>query len=295
MMHSIIFPVLVSGALKTRRIVAKWLMALVVTTVTCGGADAKELPKWELGFGVFGMRLPDYRGSDEYRNYLFPLPYLVYRGERLQVDRRGASRLLFESKRAEIDISLGVTNPVNSSRNRAREGMPNLDPTVELGPRLRLIILERPSGGAKVTFELPVRAVFSVDFSDPGHNGWITNPLLNLDVRNVRGSGWNIGGQFGPVFGDRRYHASFYGVDPAFTRADRPAYEARSGYSGTHVSMALSKRFASTWVGGFVRAYSLHGASFEDSPLVRTRSALMLGVGIAYVFAVSDTKVDTDE
>lgn len=270
-------------------------MILLVMAVTSGGAFAKELPKWELGAGVFGMRLPDYRGSDEYRNYLFPLPYLVYRGERLQVDRRGASGLLFESKRAEIDISLGAANPVNSSRNRAREGMPNLDPTVELGPRLRLTVLEQPSGGAKVTFELPVRAVFGVDLSDPGYNGWVTNPLLNLDVRNVRGSGWNIGGQLGPVFGDRRYHAIFYGVDPVFARADRSAYSARGGYSGTHISMAVSKRFASTWVGGFVRAYSLHGASFEDSPLVRTRSAVMLGVGIAYIFAVSDTKVDADE
>ncbi len=285
-----------SASVWRRFVVLRRIILISIAVAPMAGvAHAKVLPKWELGAGVLGMRLPDYRGSDEYRSYLFPLPYIVYRGERLQVDRRGASGLLFESKNAEIDISANATNPASSHRNRAREGMPDLDPTVELGPRLRLTILERPARGTKLTVEFPVRAVFGVDFSDPGYNGWVANPLINLDVRDVRGSGWSIGTQVGPVFADRRYHGHFYGVKSAYARADRPAYSARGGYSGTQISLGVSKRYASTWVGGFVRAYSLHGAVFEDSPLVRTRSSVLVGFGIAYVFAVSGTKVDVDE
>ncbi|MFN0304297.1 MAG: MipA/OmpV family protein [Burkholderiales bacterium] len=274
-------------------------MAFLVVAIAAFAAPpvgiAAELPKWELGAGVFAMRLPDYRGSDEYRNYLLPLPYVVYRGERLQLDRRGATGILFESKRVELDISANATNPARSDRNQAREGMRDLDPTVELGPRLRLNILETPSRSTKLTLELPLRAVFALDFPRARYIGWNMNPVLNLDLRNVWGSGWNVGTQAGPVYGDRRYHAYYYEVDSPYARPDRPAYGARAGYSGTQLSIGVSKRFTSTWVGAFVRAYALHGAAFEDSPLVRSHSAILAGVGVAYIFAVSGDKVDAEE
>ncbi len=255
---------------------------------------AAELPKWELGAGVFAMRLPDYRGSDEYRNYFIPLPYVIYRGERVQLDRRGATGILFESKRVELDVSANAANPVRSDRNQARAGMRDLDPTLELGPRLRLTILESPSRGVKLNFELPLRAVFALDLPSARYIGWNVNPVLNLDLRNVWGSGWNVGTQAGPVYGDRRYHAYYYEVETPYARPDRPAYGARAGYSGTQLSIGVSKRFTSTWVGGFVRAYSLGGAAFEDSPLVRSHSAILAGVGFAYIFAVSGEKVDAE-
>ena len=47
-------------------------------------------PLWELGVGVAGLRLPDYRGSDQSRGYVLPLPYIVYRGTWLKADRDGA-------------------------------------------------------------------------------------------------------------------------------------------------------------------------------------------------------------
>jgi MipA family protein len=269
-------------------------MAALVVAIYSGGLLGKELPKWELGMGVGGMRLPDYRGSDEYRNYPLPLPYVIYRGERLQLDRRGATGILFESDRLELDISASAANPVRSSRNRAREGMPDLDPTVELGPRLRYTILESPRKDLKVSVELPVRAIFALD-STFTHRGWIVNPMVNLDLRDVRGSGWNFGAQAGPVYGDARYHGYYYDVATPYARPDRPVYSAPAGYSGTHFSAALSKRYASTWVGGFVRAYTLHGAAFEGSPLVRARTALLVGVGFAYIFATSSTMVEADE
>jgi MipA family protein len=287
----------VDRPLRPDKQVARWdvvTVAAVVLLFGCSGLHGKELPKWEVGMGVGGMRLPDYRGSDEYRNYPLPLPYVIYRGERLQLDRRGATGVLFESDRLELDVSASAANPVRSGRNRAREGMPGLDPTVEFGPRLRYTMLESATKDLKVSVELPVRAIFSLD-STFAHRGWIANPTVNLDVRNVGGSGWNFGTQAGPVYGDRRYHGYFYDVAAPYARPDRPAYRANAGYSGAHLSAALSKRYASTWVGGFMRAYTLHGAAFEGSPLVRTRTALLVGVGFAYIFATSSTLVLADE
>jgi MipA family protein len=256
---------------------------------------AKELPQWEFGAGVAPLYLPDYRGSNEYRGYLLPLPYVIYRGERFQFDRRGATGVLFESDRVELDLSANAANPSRGGKNQARSGMPDLKPTVELGPRLRVTLSQNETRTRRLTLELPVRAVFAVDFPRVDSAGLIFNPVLNLDLRDIAASGWNLGLQTGPVFGDRRYHSYYYAVDTPFARTDRPAYSARAGYGGTHFTIGASKRFKTTWFGAFVRTYALHGAVFDDSPLVKTRTAVLAGVGIAYVFAESSKRVEADE
>ena len=54
-------------------------------------AHAEPLPLWELGAGAAVVSFPDYRGSDRQRSYLLPLPYVVYRGDVLQIDRESAA------------------------------------------------------------------------------------------------------------------------------------------------------------------------------------------------------------
>jgi len=46
-------------------------------------SSAAQFPLWEAGLGATVLRFSDYRGSDEFRSYLFPLPYFIYRGERI--------------------------------------------------------------------------------------------------------------------------------------------------------------------------------------------------------------------
>ena len=42
----------------------------------------------------------------------------------------------FDSDRVELSLSLAASPPVSSDRVKAREGMPDLQPTVEIGPSL---------------------------------------------------------------------------------------------------------------------------------------------------------------
>ena len=67
-----------------------WLLASLAALLWAAAAPAlAELrPEWEFGLGATGLTLPDYRGSDESRDYLLPFPYLIYRGEHLRVDRQ---------------------------------------------------------------------------------------------------------------------------------------------------------------------------------------------------------------
>lgn len=272
------------------------LLAWVAATLPLAASAQEARPQWELGLGAAALRLPDYRGSDESRNYLYPIPYLVYRGERLRVDRQGARALLFESDRLELDFSAYATPPVDSSKNRARQGMPDLDPTVEAGPQLNYTLARDREREWRFDVRFPVRAVLATDLRSTQQAGFTFYPHLNFGFRpQVLGGKWNVGLQAGPLFATREYHRYFYGVDPQFATASRPAYEARGGYSGVLALASLSRRVGKMWVGAFVRYDSLNGAVFENSPLVKRDSSLMAGIAFAWVFAESDRRVESKE
>lgn len=240
--------------------------------------------------------LPDYRGSDESRVYALPIPYLIYRGETLKVDRQKVRGLLYSSEIVELDLSVSGSAPVRSRDNRAREGMPDLDPTLEIGPSLNVFLYRSMSGKLGVELRLPLRAVESFDSRSVRHEGWLFHPHLNVDLKGVLpGPGWNLGLLAGPVFGSRAYHDYFYGVRPELARADRPAFEAKGGYSGMQFVAALSKRFQSYWVGGFIKADNLQDAAFIDSPLIKRKYAIAGGVALAWVFAQSSAMVESRE
>ena len=248
-------------------------------------------PLWELGIGVAALQFPDYRGSDETGTYLLPLPYVVYRGQFLRADREGARAVLVDADRFEVELSVSASVPTRSRSNAARNGMPDLPPSFEVGPKLNVALWRSADRQAKLELRLPVRAVFTVERS-PRSVGTTFSPNLSLDlVRN----GWNIGLQTGPLYGDRRRHEHIYGVDPVFATAQRPAYRAGGGYAGWQALASTSRRFAGTWVGAFVRYDSLRGATFAASPLVRRDHALTMGVGVAWVFASSSVLVASDD
>ena len=76
--------------------------ALLLAGGQASSVRAEPLPQWEFGLGATAFTLPDYRGSDERRGYVFPLPFLVYRGESVRVDRQGVRGIFFESDRVQL-------------------------------------------------------------------------------------------------------------------------------------------------------------------------------------------------
>jgi outer membrane scaffolding protein for murein synthesis (MipA/OmpV family) len=245
--------------------------------------STERAPLWELGFGLAALQVPDYRGADERSGFVLPLPYVVYRGEFLRADRSGARAVLVDVERVEVDLSVSGSVPTRSRDNAARTGMPDLAPTVELGPNVNVLLWRAEDRRAKLDLRLPLRAVLTIERS-PDMAGAVFTPNLNLDVR---AGAWNLGLLTGPLFGDRRHHQRLYGVDPAFATPTRPAYTARRGYGGWQALVAASRRFDRFWFGAFVRYDNLAGARFDDSPLVRRRHALGAGFGVVWVFATS--------
>jgi outer membrane protein len=263
--------------------------------VSLCGAD--ELPLWEAGLGFTGLSLPDYRGSNEQRDYLLPLPYIVYRGDIFKLDRKGMRGLLFQSDRLELNISADGGVPVRSGRNSTRTNMPNLDPTLQIGPSLDVCLVRDCEAGQSVQIRFPVRAVMATDLSRIHGIGFVANPQLNVDFKNIgSGKGWNFGFALGPIFATEQYHDYFYQVSPQYAiPVVRPSYDAQAGYSGSLIVMALSKRFDHVWFITFVRYDDLTGAVFADSPLVKTMHSYMAGFGFAWVFSQSSTLVHASQ
>jgi outer membrane protein len=267
-------------------------LLIPVLLFACRGAYAQEeLPAWEAGMGVAVLNIPDYRGSDRQRTYVLPLPYLIYRGETVKVDKEGAHADLFKSDTVKLDLSLNAGPPAKSSDDGARAGMPDIDPTLEVGPVLKVLLSANHDRSRILSLRLPVRGVVATNFRHSKAIGWVFSPNLNYDVFDFPAAGWNFGTAAGPVFASERYHDYYYEVAQQYATATRPAYDAKGGYSGAQFTMALSRRYPKFWVGAFLRYDDLHGAVFEDSPLIRKKSSLMYGAGIAWVFAKSSQMV----
>ena len=250
-------------------------------------------PLWELGLGVAAVRFPDYRGSDQSSTYALPLPFVAYRGKFLRADRDGARAILFASHRVVVDLSLSASVPTRSKGSDARQGMPDLSGTFEIGPNLNVELWQSADRQFKLDLRLPLREAITLQHL-PRAIGVTFSPNLNLDVRNFAGH-WNLGMLAGPLYSDRRYHEHFYGVAPEFATATRAAYNAPGGYAGWRAVTAFSRRLGSAWLGGFVRYDDLHGAAFETSPLVRGERSFTAGFGVSWIFAVSSQRVVTDD
>jgi len=141
------------------------LRVIVVCAGAAGGAAAEQLPLWEAGLGATVISFPHYRGSDERRAWVLPFPYVVYRGEFLQADEKRMRGLFFKTERAELDVSVSGTPPVDSNENDARRGMPDLDATLEIGPSLNFLLARSDDRKTRLELRLPVRAVLATDFT----------------------------------------------------------------------------------------------------------------------------------
>jgi hypothetical protein len=145
------------------------------------GAAAQEKPLWEIGLGVSALQLPAYRGASETRTDVLPIPYLVYRGDHFKADKDGVRGVLFDSDMFEVNLSLAASPPVNSRDVKVRDGMPDLNSSLELGPSIDIKLWQSSGHDAKLKLFLPVRAAMTLE-RDPKFIGWQFTPRLNLNL-----------------------------------------------------------------------------------------------------------------
>jgi outer membrane scaffolding protein for murein synthesis (MipA/OmpV family) len=243
-------------------------------------AVASQAPaKLEVGVALASQYLADYRGSSEYQTQAIPVPIILYRGERIKIDRRGMRGDIFSTSRFELNVSGEASLNGGSKENELRQGMPELDSAFEFGPSLN-VLLGGESFQDGISLRIPLRAVFTVDSSSVDYIGYIANPKLTFRKDNI-GMGWRYSANVGGLFGSEKYHDYYYSVDEAFQTELRPSYAAKAGFSGWYFKTGLSRRYQSWFVGVSLRYDNLSGAKFEDSPLVETEDYFSLSLAFA--------------
>ena len=181
-----------------------------------------------------------------------------------------------------MDVSFYGSVPVKASNNTAREGMPDLDPTFEIGPAIIINILENKEDKYKLNLTLPVRAVFSTNFSSVSREGWVFGPRINFEKDDIiPQTGLDFGISAGPMFADSGYHAYFYTVEPAYATAfhARPIQPV-GAIAVPRLTVGLSKAYKQFIFNTFVSADFLQGAVFENSPLVKRSTSFMTGISL---------------
>lgn len=251
-------------------------------------ARAGELPLWELGLGLTALTWPAYPGTDKRRYFAIPFPYLVYRGDVLRADGDRIRGLFFGTDRVELDISGAGTPSVRSRDVPAREGMPDLDISFELGPSLQFHAVQAERH--RLTAALNLRALVSTDIPRMRYRGLMLNPLLEWEYR------WRPGVQVGSMLhvrlADSGYHDFFYGVDAEHVTDDRPAYAGQRGYNGTSLALFTDLQPGRGWRLRVVADYrSLHGTAFRDSPLVNRRHGVFVHLMVSRVLLRSARSV----
>jgi outer membrane scaffolding protein for murein synthesis (MipA/OmpV family) len=247
---------------------------------------------WELGIGVGSLSTPHYRGSKSEANVALPFPYVIYRGDILQVDNdEGIRGELFENEDIRFDLSLAGSVPVPDTDTGARSGMPGLDPLIEVGAELNATLWRASERDHRFSVVVPLRMVYSVGNPLFEFQGLTLSPYLDYRIRQQDETMLaSYGVSIGPIYATNLYHEYFYEVTSEFATPARPAYDAHGGYGGSRITLSAKWHFKKFMIGVFARYDTLDGAVFEDSPLVETNDYFIVGTVFAWILNKSDNR-----
>lgn len=226
-------------------------------------------PLWEAGVAVIGANSADYpaAGTRRWRGAVAPI--IIYRGERLRADGEGVRGRLINTGRFELDLSAAAG--FNARSNAAREGMPDLDYTFELGPQA---IYRVPlDNGQQVSAHLKARAVVSTDGRHTKGRGMVVEQEFRWQRRGWPDAASQVqaGVQF--TWGSEKLHDYFYQVEPSQATAVRPAYDAKAGYFGSALRAGMVRRLSPSLSLSVGTRVDFHGgAANEASPLFQRKA-----------------------
>jgi len=194
---------------------------------------------------------------------------------------------------------VGGSLNANSSGNSAREGMPDLDFLFEIGPQLEVRLRDDIiDGGSRIQsrFTSEIRAVFVTDFQDVGRQGLVAEAGFDINLRNVKGSGIDVGAAIDVTFANEELQDYFYEVQPQFATPTRPVFDARGGFLESKLSLGMGfrpRKNMAIFLGASTGLYS--GAANEDSPLFETTTQTGFAIGFVWSLLRSSTLVEIVE
>lgn len=271
------------------------LTAVILVTSQSVAAQppaAEELPLWEFRFAAFGRYSPVYPGAADHNFTLLPLPYPVYRGSRLHfgddLDEIAEGRV-FAGSRVNLDINFNVNFGADSEDIPVRQGMPDLDLLLEIGPELEIKLNSRPAVEGELLLALQLRAAVSFDGSNASGRGILFNPELEYRLDQAFGTrnDWTL--RWKSVWASEDYADYYYEVAPQFATMERPGFDASSGYIGSEFRVGFVRQLSARLkFDGSARLWINHGAKNRQSPLFQDDYGL--GVQGAFIWTLGTSE-----
>lgn len=271
------------------------MMITMLIATKAYGSDASaeannklDKPRWEAGVFAATFYTPLYPASAQTQQKILPVPFLIYRGERLRIGEDGVIKAMaIEKPHFKVDLSLGAAFNANSNDSTIREGMPDLDFIFEVGPQVSFMLFDSEEN--ETWLNLQVRKVFSTDFSDIQSRGYIFQPEISFHGEKFLSDNSSLKLTISPLFATDKMHQYFYQVDDEFSNSNRSAYQAKGGYLGSEIAMINRFNirenimlFVSTKLDFF------KGASNDNSPLFEKEFNYSIGVGIKWTLFTSN-------
>ena len=246
-----------------------------------------RLPLWEAGVFAGGLTQPAYPGAEEHASIMFGLPFVIYRGEYLRIDRGTVGVRAIKTPRTEVDVGFAASLGSRAEGIEARHGMADLGTLLEFGPRLKIYLGDVSEGKGSSRIQIPVRGVFDAD-NHLRYRGiayelqWVKDMELPKD--------WIVTSNAGALFGDSQLADTFYGVAPNEATSVRPTYHATGGLIALRATLFASRLFTPDMrFLSYLRFDSLAGAANHDSPLVRREGGWSFGIGLSWTMAHSES------
>ena len=241
--------------------------------------------KLEWGAGVLSFRGNHYRGSDQAKNYFYPLPYFVYTSEKIEAEPSFIRGTFYKNDWFALKLSIIVGLNVESEKNNARKGMSEIDYTFEAGPMVIFKLFQSQDKTHTLNFEVPFRQVHATDLTYIDPIGFFAVPYLNY-IRKATSAwyNWSMELSVAAMWGSRKYHDYYYGVSPQFATNERPSYRGQAGYSGIQTTIVFNKRWKELVFVPFFRWDQLSGVAFNDSPLFKKPNYFIGGLGFFWLF-----------
>jgi len=259
-------------------------------------SELQRYPLYEMGAGLLSVSFPDYPGASHNRQVSFPFPSLSYRGDILRSKADEGVRGRFINRRyVELDFSADGSLASDIKDNKVREGMPDLDTVLEIGPILIFHLKQATlSNQLQVDFHLPLRYVFSTDLSSVRQLGVTINPFLKLKVKNLFHHEDLLQFTIGMKYASEGLQDYYYEVAPQYQTAQRPAFDAQPGLMEQSMSLLIFQPITlkkGLWIfGGLIRGNFKHVVN-RDSTLLAKDINTSLALGIYYNFYRSSSYV----
>lgn len=277
-------------------------LALSFANVSAVHAQQTYKPKVEAGLAAAGIYSPAYPGSSVSSDRFFAAPWVIYRGENVNVKDGGVNLKAYDSDLVTVDLGISFSLNADSSITPVRDGMPDLDYLLELGPRVNVWLYDeyRESGYRnRLNWKTSYRQAMSLDFKRLALHG--RGPVFDteLDYRwdSNAASDLSILASVGALWVGNKLSDYIYAVEPQYVTEDREAYDAQAGFLGIDLSLGILVRPVKNMSVYFGLGVDLYDGSRNDqSPLFEKERGSSVLLGVAYtLYESAETVLVRDE